>query len=53
MEAACKKNGLRLFMPQPVFCTDNAAMIACLGYYRLAAGHKDDWSLNAFPGRMV
>ena len=53
MEAACKQNGLRLFMPPPIFCTDNAAMIACRGYYRLIAGYSDDWDLNAFPGRMV
>ena len=53
MEAACKKKGLRLFMPQPIFCTDNAAMIACRGYYRLLGGHSDNWDLNAFPGRMV
>jgi len=53
MEAACKEKGLRLFMPPPIFCTDNAAMIACRGYYRLVSGHSDDWNLNAFPGRMV
>ena len=53
MEAACNEKGLRLFMPQPIFCTDNAAMIASRGYYRLQDGHRDDWNLNAFPGRMV
>jgi len=53
MDVACDENGLRLYMPQPVYCTDNAAMIACRGYYRLKNGHADDWSLNAFPGRMV
>ncbi|MCL2287058.1 MAG: tRNA (adenosine(37)-N6)-threonylcarbamoyltransferase complex transferase subunit TsaD [Firmicutes bacterium] len=53
MEAACKEKGLRLFMPQPIYCTDNAAMIACRGYYSLVAGKADGWDLNAFPGRMV
>ena len=53
MEAACNEKGLRLFMPQPIYCTDNAAMIACRGYYSLTAGKADGWDLNAFPGRMV
>ena len=52
-EAACKQRGLRLFMPKPVYCTDNAAMIAVRGYYRLQKGFVDSWELNAFPGRMV
>lgn len=54
MATACEGNGLRLFMPQPIFCTDNAAMIACRGYYRLQSNPSgDELSLNAFPGRMV
>ena len=53
MEAACSQENLRLFMPLPIFCTDNAAMIATRGYYRLINGLVDDLSLNAFPGRMV
>jgi len=53
MEIACKEKGLRLFMPPPIFCTDNAAMIASRGYYRIIGGHVDGWDLNAFPGRMV
>jgi len=53
MQTACKENGLQLFMPQPIYCTDNAAMIASRGYYRIAGGHVDGWNLNAFPGRMV
>jgi len=53
MEAACAENNLRLFMPPPIYCTDNAAMIACRGYYRMQSGYVDGWDLNAFPGRMV
>ena len=26
--------GLKSFFPKPEFCTDNAAMIACAGYYK-------------------
>ena len=31
-EAQCW--GIDAFFPDPVFCTDNAAMIACAGYYK-------------------
>ena len=49
MSAACAKAGLKLFLPEPEYCTDNAAMIACAGYHRLKAGFRDDWTLNASP----
>jgi len=29
-----EKNGLHCFFPKPLYCTDNAAMIACAGYYK-------------------
>ena len=35
-----EKNGLDCFFPKPLYCTDNAAMIACAGYYN---------SCNKFP----
>lgn len=45
---ACENAGIKLFVPPPVLCTDNAAMIAARGYYSFAIG-KDiaDLSLNA------
>ena len=33
MEEECAKKSIELFLPSPVYCTDNAAMIACAGYY--------------------
>lgn len=41
---------VRFVYPSPVFCTDNGAMIAMAGYYRLLAGNKTSWKLNAVPG---
>ena len=41
------QRGFNVFFPSPGLSTDNAAMIAAAGYYKLAAGHRDDASLNA------
>lgn len=30
-----KKNNVKIFMPSPVFCTDNATMIAMVAYYKI------------------
>ena len=32
-----KKNKIKIFIPSPVFCTDNAAMIAKVAYYKVLA----------------
>ena len=39
-----------LFAPSPRLATDNAAMIAAVAAYRLSAGERSPWSLNADPG---
>lgn len=49
MQAECDKAGLRCIYPEPVYCTDNAAMIAAAGYYDFLSGRWDDESLNAVP----
>ena len=44
-----RKNGYEIYYPEPILCTDNAAMIACSGYYEMLSGQKADLSLNAIP----
>ncbi len=50
MDAACQDRGYALYYPEPVFCTDNAAMIGAAGYYEFIKGRRDGWDLNAVPG---
>ncbi len=47
MKKACEENGLKLYYPSPVLCTDNAAMIASAGYYEYIKGIRYGWDLNA------
>ena len=38
MEEACSREGLKLYYPSPIFCTDNAAMIGVAAYYEYQKG---------------
>lgn len=49
MEKACKENNLELYYPDPIYCTDNAAMIACAAYYDYIKGARSGLDLNAVP----
>ena len=44
----CAAQGLELFMPSPVFCTDNAAMIGLAGYYQFLGGQLVDADTDAY-----
>ncbi len=43
------RRGINFYFPGAKLCTDNAAMIACRGYYMSLAGEFADWGLNAVP----
>ncbi len=44
-----KTYNMKIYYPEPILCTDNAAMIACAGYYNYINGKKSDLYLNAIP----
>lgn len=43
----CEKEGIELFLPEKKLCTDNAAMIACAGYYKYLKCGADSLRLDA------
>lgn len=45
----CADHGLQLLLAPPRLCTDNAAMIAALAYYKLQSGKRSDFSLEVAP----
>jgi len=44
---ADRSSGFQVFFPSPALSTDNAAMIAAAGYYKLLAGERAGLSLTA------
>ena len=40
---------VKLFIPEPIFCTDNAAMVAYVGYRKLSKGEFADMSMTPEP----
>lgn len=53
LEEKCAQEGIRFLFPPAILCTDNAAMIACCGYYEYIAGNSHDLSLNAIPSLKI
>ena len=49
LEEACEKEGISLYRPSLVLCTDNAAMIGCAAYYKYQAGERDGLDMDADP----
>ena len=47
LRQSAKENNLEFYYPSKILCTDNAAMIACRGYYQALTGQFADSSLNA------
>lgn len=43
------KRGIKILFPDPILCTDNAAMIGSAAYFRFIKGEKSTLDLNAKP----
>ena len=46
---ACEQRQVDFFVPPPILCTDNAAMIGAAAYYEYCKGVRHGYDLNAVP----
>ena len=46
---ACRRRRVELLLADRQLCTDNAGMIAAVGYHKLRAGLQSPWDLDAQP----
>lgn len=49
MEERGKKEGIKIFYPSRVLCTDNAAMIGAAAYFNYIEGKRSNLDLNVIP----
>ncbi|MDF2596170.1 MAG: tsaD [Clostridia bacterium] len=49
MTKAAQKHRMKLYYPELILCTDNAAMIGCAAYYDYMKGNRAQMNLNAVP----
>ncbi|MDU3583635.1 tRNA (adenosine(37)-N6)-threonylcarbamoyltransferase complex transferase subunit TsaD [Clostridium butyricum] len=43
------KRGIEILFPEPILCTDNAAMIGSAAYFKFMDGSESDLNINAKP----
>ena len=48
-ENACMERDIEFFLPPPILCTDNAAMIGSAAYFEYISGVRHGLDLNAVP----
>ena len=48
-EKACAERDIEFFLPPPILCTDNAAMIGSAAYFEYISGVRHGLDLNAVP----
>ena len=48
-----KELNIKVYYPEPILCTDNAAMIAAAGYYNYTNEERADLRLNAIPNLKI
>jgi N6-L-threonylcarbamoyladenine synthase len=45
-----EKIPIPVLCPPPIHCTDNAACVAAVGWFKLQAGERAGWDLDVLPG---
>lgn len=53
MKNLCDSYGVRFLTPPIAMCTDNAAMIAIAGLFRIAAGESSELEMRVFPNSAI
>lgn len=48
-ETFARRANIPLYIPPMELCTDNAAMVAAVGYYRFLTGKRDDLNMDVNP----
>jgi N6-L-threonylcarbamoyladenine synthase len=49
-ETMARRSPIPVLIPPIILCTDNAAMVASCGYFRLLQGKVAEWDLDVLPG---
>ena len=52
-ETFVRRSPVTVLIPEPVLCTDNAAMVASCGHFRFMHSQVDGWDLDVVPGLRV
>ncbi len=53
LKGIAQEEGFSLFLPRPEYCTDNAAMVGVVGYYKLLANQLADLTLDVYARSLV